>query len=448
MAKEWKKTKIIYWSDELNDDFDEICLPRPSVPKNYKYCRTNPVSNFFSWILYHIIARPIIGLFLIFEGVKFKNKKALNRTKGKGAFIYSNHVSFSDVIKFQPFAKKRVNILGYSDSLSMPIVRNICHTLGYIPLPLVDDVDNIKKMEESFDFYINKKKQHIVIYPEAHIWPYYTKIRNFKSSSFIYPARVKAPVVPVVAVWRKSKIFKKPKQTIIFGNPIFPLDEYSDLDIWFDVEDSKRDSFIQNLVDELSKIGKIDSMMTKVSDVIYQSNIHLENTSEYLTLDLAAQNDSRDRDDTCFIKGSITEVPKIIFDRKNVISFKEPDKLDKELLNKAFEEKKNRILQYSRVTKYIKRNQYLECFMEYDKQILKPIVTIARIVYTPDLYDYELCHISRHMPKEIVEKIEKLYKVSSFDDIEKNITLALEMLDMFDKKNKLDFRYLIGYLLP
>ena len=72
--------------------------------------------------------------------------------------------------------------------------------------------------------------------------------------------------------------------------------------------------------------------------------------------------------------------------------------------------------------------------MEYDKQILKPIVTIARIVYTPDLYDYELCHISRHMPKEIVEKIEKLYKVSSFDDIEKNITLALKMLDMFDKK--------------
>lgn len=212
------------------------------------------------------------------------------------------------------------------------------------------------------------------------------------------------------------------------------VDQYSDLDIWFDVEDSKRDSFIQNLVDELSKIGKIDSIMTKVSNDIYQSNIHLENTSEYLTLDLAAQNDSRDRDNTSFIKGSITEVPKIMFDRKNVISFKEPDKLDKELLNKAFEEKKNRILQYSRVTKYIKRNQYLECFMEYDKQILKPIVTIARIVYTPDLYDYELCHISRHMPKEIVEKIEKLYKVSSFDDIEKNITLALEMLDMFDKK--------------
>ena len=212
------------------------------------------------------------------------------------------------------------------------------------------------------------------------------------------------------------------------------VDEYSDLDVWFDVEDSKRDSFIKDLVEELSKIGKIDSQMIKISSDIYQSNIHLENTSEYLTLDLAAQNDSRDRDDTCFTKDSITEVPKVLFDRKNVISYKEQENVDREMLETIFEEKKNRILQYSRVTKYIKRNQYLECFMEYDKQILKPIVTIARIIYTPNIYDYELCHISRHLPKEIVGKIEQLYKASSFEDIEKNIALSLELLKMFESK--------------
>jgi len=212
------------------------------------------------------------------------------------------------------------------------------------------------------------------------------------------------------------------------------VDEYSDLDFWFDVEDSKRDAFIEELIEKISEIGKIDSRMNKISSEIYQSNIHLENTSEFLTLDLAAQNDSRDRYATCFTKGSITEVPLVIFDRKNIISFKEPDKINKEELTNIFEEKKNRILQYSRVTKYIKRNQYLECFMEYDKQIVKPIITIARIIYTPDIYDYELCHITRHLPKEIVEKIEKLCKVSSFEDIEKNIKLSLEMLDSFENE--------------
>jgi len=214
------------------------------------------------------------------------------------------------------------------------------------------------------------------------------------------------------------------------------VDEYSDLDIWFDVEDSMRNSFIEELVSKLSELGRIDSRMNKVTSEIFQSNIHLENTSEFLTIDLAAQNDSRDRYATCFIKGSITEVPLIIFDRNDIISFKEPDLVDRDLLKKVYEEKKNRILQYSRVTKYIKRNQFIECFMEYDKQIVKPIVTIARIIYTPEIYDYELCHISRHLPKDVVEKIEQLYKVSSFDDIEKNIALSLEMLDLFDKKIK------------
>lgn len=212
------------------------------------------------------------------------------------------------------------------------------------------------------------------------------------------------------------------------------VDEYSDLDFWFDVEDAKRDSFIKELVEKLSLLGKIDSQMTKITKEIYQSNIHLENTSEYLTIDLAAQNDSRSRDCTCFIKGSITERPKVIFDRKNIITFKEADKIDKEELKTVFEEKKNRILQYSRVTKYIKRNQYLECFMEYEKQILKPITTISRLIYSPDIYDYELCHISRHIPKDVVEKIEQLFKVSSFEDMEKNISLSLEMLTYFETK--------------
>ena len=37
--KDWEKTKTIYWSDELNDDFDERGLDIPPVPENYKYTR-------------------------------------------------------------------------------------------------------------------------------------------------------------------------------------------------------------------------------------------------------------------------------------------------------------------------------------------------------------------------------------------------------------------------
>lgn len=225
--KEVKKTKVAYYSDELNDDFNEIGLTRPSVPEGYKYKRTNVINNILSGILYHGIAKPILGLYCLCHGIRVKGKRNLKLLNGQGAYLYSNHVAISDVFKFQSlvfFNKKRVNIVGYSDSLSMPIVRNLCRALGYLPLPLKGDLKNATALADAMDFYV-KKKQFILIYPEAHIWPYYTKIRPFSPASFTYPAKHNAPVVPIVTTWRKPLIGKKPKQTIYVLEPIFPLED-------------------------------------------------------------------------------------------------------------------------------------------------------------------------------------------------------------------------------
>lgn len=229
MKKEWKKTKTIYWSDEINDDFDEVGLSRPEVPENYHYERVNPINRFFSGILYHGIAKPILGLFCLFLGIRYKGKENLKLLKGQGAFIYANHVGISDVYKYQTtlfFFKKRVNILGYPDSLSIPVVKHIVRALGYLPVPNHGDLKNLVKLTDACKFYLDKK-QFLLIYPEAHIWPYYTKIRNFPSGSFIYPSKYNAPVVPVVTTWRKPLVGKKPKQTIYVCEPIFPRSDLS-----------------------------------------------------------------------------------------------------------------------------------------------------------------------------------------------------------------------------
>ena len=222
--KDWKKTRTIYWKDETNDDFDEVGLSRPPVPKGYNYKRTNPINIFFSAILYHVVAKPIIGVYCVCKGIRFVGKKNLKKLGGKGAFIFSNHVALSDVLKFQAYVffwRKRVNILGYPDTLSMPIVRNLTRALGYLPLPLSGDLKNMVALVDAFKFYI-EKNQFILIFPEAHIWPYYTKVRTFKSGSFNYPAKLEAPVLPIVTTWRKTKLCKKPKQTIYILEPIFP----------------------------------------------------------------------------------------------------------------------------------------------------------------------------------------------------------------------------------
>lgn len=43
----------------------------------------------------------------------------------------------------------------------------------------------------------------MTIYPEAHIWPYYTGIRPFKAVSFQYPVKLKCPVFALTNTYHR-----------------------------------------------------------------------------------------------------------------------------------------------------------------------------------------------------------------------------------------------------
>lgn len=231
MNKDWKKTRTIYWHDELHDDFDQILSKRPPLTPGYKFIRSK-ACNFFGNILYYGIALPVLAIISYLSGMKVKGRKNLKAIKKTGAFIYSNHVSVPDVYKMaSPVCYgKRVNILGYTDSLSVPVLRTVVRQLGFLPLPLGPDPENKAALVEAMRYYIHKKHQIVVIYPEAHIWPYYTKIRNFKVQTMKYPAIINAPVLPVVTVWRKVWWSKKPKQTVKIGTVIMPNPELNQED--------------------------------------------------------------------------------------------------------------------------------------------------------------------------------------------------------------------------
>lgn len=216
------------------------------------------------------------------------------------------------------------------------------------------------------------------------------------------------------------------------------VDEYSDIDFWFDVEKTHQESFLQECIDRLKVLGNIDSQVDEIRKEIAQSNIHLENTSEYLTLDICVQSHQiRGKQATEFINNDIAERAKVIFDKKNIITYID-EQLDKEELKKIFVNNKHRIKQQSRVTKYIKRNEYLEAYLKYIDNIADPLVKIARLIYTPRHTEYVLCHINDHLPKETVEELEKLYKVTTFNDIENNLEYANKLLEKYEETLKND----------
>lgn len=185
--------KTYYYSDEINDDFAGTNIKRKELPADYPYFSSNPVRKFFEFILYRLIVTPLIFLFqkIVFRE-KFKNKKVLKKYRKNGYFIYANHTSavsdaFTPTLVTFP---KKAYILINPDGVSIPVVGKAVEMLGGVPLPT-----HRRGMKNFHDAVLShaQKRHCIVIYPEAHIWPYYTKIRPFKDVSFRYPAEADKP---------------------------------------------------------------------------------------------------------------------------------------------------------------------------------------------------------------------------------------------------------------
>ncbi|MDE6546989.1 MAG: 1-acyl-sn-glycerol-3-phosphate acyltransferase, partial [Lactobacillus sp.] len=69
---------------------------------------------------------------------------------------------------------------------------------------------------------LTSKNAHIVIYPEAHVWPYYTEIRPFPETSFNFPVQANKASFVMSTTYQKRKFSKRPKITVYIDGPFFP----------------------------------------------------------------------------------------------------------------------------------------------------------------------------------------------------------------------------------
>lgn len=213
-----KEVKTIYYSDELNDEFAGDQIKAKVIDKNYRYER-NPFLHFF---FYRMIATPLAYLYLKIKfHHKIINKKVLKPYKKEGYFMYGNHTNQipDALIPTMITSPKDAYVIVHPNNVSMPFLGKINPYLGALPLP--DDLSSSRNFIKCIENKLSKKKS-IVIYPEAHIWPYYTKIRPFKDTSFHYPIKYKKPIFIFVNTYQQRK--KKEKVNIVtyVDGPFFP----------------------------------------------------------------------------------------------------------------------------------------------------------------------------------------------------------------------------------
>lgn len=214
-----KRTKVIIFKDEQIDDFAGFKDKEIIIDKNFKYINMNKMYKLLSFIVYRVIMTPFCYLYCKIKfGFIIKNKEVLRRYKNRGYFLYGNHtLPFGDAIFPHIIATpKKPYIIVNKQNVAK--AKTFVMMNGALPLP--DTISATKNFLKAIEFHINSNSP-IVIYPEAKIWPYYTKIRNFSERSFAYPVDFDTPTFCFTTTYTQRKFRKIPKVTVWVDGPFF-----------------------------------------------------------------------------------------------------------------------------------------------------------------------------------------------------------------------------------
>lgn len=215
------KEKAVRYYQSFTQDFVESKNQNYTLPEDYQWIRTDFRSRFRSAAIYGLaIAFSTVYCRLCLH-VRFVNRKILKNTRKTGAVVYSNHTQpVGDV--FDPALAcfpNRIYTLVSPANLGIPFLGKILPYLG--ALPLAGTLSGMKELNKAVALRLAQKKC-VVIYPEAHVWEYYTEIRPFPSSSFKFPVKCQTPAYAMTVTYQKRRLGKKPKAVIYLDGPFYP----------------------------------------------------------------------------------------------------------------------------------------------------------------------------------------------------------------------------------
>ena len=215
------KVKKVYYRDELNDEFSGVKRKTVTVDNSYKYTNRCWLWKCGRFVVYRLIMTPLAWWY---TKVKFHHKiigkEKLKESKGKGAFMYGNHTLMGGdaFIPNMVAFPRDVYMIVHADNISQPLTKMIIEMSGALPIPTVSN--GMRNFMAEVDKVIGKGAL-IQIYPEAHIWPYYTGVRPFGNISFKYPIKTNSPVYCLTNTYHKKFMGRVPKVVTYIDGPFY-----------------------------------------------------------------------------------------------------------------------------------------------------------------------------------------------------------------------------------
>lgn len=197
------------------------------------------------------------------------------------------------------------------------------------------------------------------------------------------------------------------------------LDQWSDIDLQFDVADDKvEETFraIQEVLESLSPINLLHRTPALPWPGIFQIFYRLSNASPYLLIDTAViQHSAADKllDEPLhgkavfyFDKVGVAQVP--LFDW---------DALQERLAKRVESMRKTFDLYQCMVTKEVYRQNPLDALMFYNSCTMRPLVEALRILHTPARHGFGIHYAYVDLPAEVSQRLEALHFVRDLEEI-------------------------------
>ena len=249
--------RVFYYTSEEDDPIktdEQEKKQEVRLPDGYEFIPKNPFVRMYSAALFGIF--KLFGQYYEREywQVKIYGREKLKKAKGKGYVMYANHTNpFHDVFGPALAADRRIFTIISPVNLKIPGIGKVLPYIG--GLPLGKTAEEKKAFNDAVDKRL-KQRKCLVIYPEAHVWPYATKIRKFPAGdrSFKYAVRNNLPVFTMTTTYHKRNNKKRgelPRMDVYVDGPFWPDPKKS--------EDENRKILAQKAYDSMVKYSKKNS---------------------------------------------------------------------------------------------------------------------------------------------------------------------------------------------
>ncbi|MBU3852024.1 MAG: acyl-phosphate glycerol 3-phosphate acyltransferase [Candidatus Paralactobacillus gallistercoris] len=214
-------TQRYYQYHTYQDDVVTSKQQNYHLPANYQWIHHNRFYQLMSTLLYRLAYVVCGGYCKYGLHVKIKNQAVLLPYRNQGYFIYGNHTQpVGDV--FAPMhvvPHQHLYYIASPANLGVPVIGKLLPCGGALPIP-----ESLRQMRPFIAAIKTRIQQHqpILIYPEAHVWPYYTQIRPFMEAAFHYPVALDVPSFCITTTYQKRRYDSKPQITLYVDGPFWP----------------------------------------------------------------------------------------------------------------------------------------------------------------------------------------------------------------------------------